>query len=74
MLIFSQAITARAAQLNCTVLSCLSNVILCHRGDDTYITWRVSVTDGKADFISGCYDMSLEAARRNVIARAWGDL
>lgn len=70
------AVKARAAQLNCKVIGVLGNVILCHRADNTFITWRVSVGAGvgnTVDFISGCYDMAQGPANDNLIERAMGE-
>ena len=71
-------VTERARALNCTVVAVLDNVILCHRSDNTFITWRARVyidtdKDGEvfAEFISGCYDMTANAARSNLLDRAW---
>lgn len=64
-------VTARAAQLNCTVIAVLENVILCHRSDNTYITWRVGIHAQGAEFISGCYDMDKDGGQSNLIERAW---
>jgi hypothetical protein len=66
-----QAITNRALMLRCQVVGMLDNVVLCHRDDNTFITWRVSVHNGMADFISGCYDMTQAAGRANLIERAY---
>lgn len=65
-------VTTRAAQLNCTVIAVLDNVILCHRGDDTYITWKVGFYYDKVEFHTGHYDMSLLHGRTSLIERAWG--
>ena len=77
-------VEARAKELNCTVIAVLNNVILCYRGDDSYITWKCYVqrnTDNKnnlevtyrAVFDSGDYDMTLEAGRASLMSRAnWG--
>ena len=67
------AIVLRAAQLNCTVIGVLDNVILCHRGDNTFITWRVGIYEAGIDFVSGCYDMTQGAGNKNLIARALGE-
>ncbi len=65
----------RAAELGCTLQAVLGNVILCARkSDDTYITWRCTVyNNSQVEFISGCYDMSLDAAQLNLIDRALGE-
>jgi len=51
--------TKRAAELNCTIVAVLNNVILCHRkGDDTYITWKCyiqRVTIKREKFITGIH-------------------
>ena len=66
-----EAVRARALELNCYVVAVLDSVILCHRADNTFITWRCSIYEGnKAEFISGHYDMTADAARVNLIERA----
>ena len=68
-----EAVRIRAEELNCNVVAVLGNVILCARGDNTFITWRCSIYDGnKAEFISGCYDMEAYTAGQNLIERAYG--
>ena len=73
LIIHMAAISARAAQLNCKVIGVLDNVILCQRGDNTFITWRVGVYAAGIDFTSGCYDMTQGAANKNLIERALGE-
>lgn len=74
-------VTKRAAELNCTVVAVLNNVILCHRkSDDTYITWRcyirlfrmpaTTTTTLEAIFDAGDYDMNLETGKNNLILRS----
>ena len=70
-------VAARAEYLGHSVVSVIDNVILCKRGDGTYTTWRAAIyidteRDGKvfAEFISGCYDMTLPVAQENLIERA----
>ena len=70
----------RAERLNCTIIAVLNNVILCRRSDNTYITLRarVYIDDQKngevfAEFISGCYDMTADAAQVNLIERAFNN-
>lgn len=69
------SVRAAARRLNCTVVAVLDNVILCHRSDNTFITWRCRIVGGfaaeRAEFISGCYDMTADAARSNLLDRAW---
>ena len=71
------AVTARAAQLNCTVVAVANDVILCHGGGNTFITWQVLLLHNykgvpfNADFIDGHYDMTADAAQSNLIDRAW---
>ncbi len=65
------AVIMRARALNCTVVAVLDNVILCHRSDNTFITWRARIYGDEAEFISGCYDMTADAARSNLLDRAW---
>ena len=68
-----EAVRIRAEELNCNVLAVLGNVILCHRSDNTFITWRCSIYEGnKAEFISGCYDMTADVAGKNLVERAHG--
>lgn len=67
------AIVNRALMLRCRVVGMLDNVILCQRDDNTFITWRVSVHNGMADFVSGCYDMAQAAGNANLIERAFGE-
>ncbi len=70
--------TKRAAELNCTIVAVLNNVILCHRkGDDSYITWkcyiqRCSFNDlkFKAIFDAGDYDMDLKTGQNSLISRS----
>ena len=64
------AVSDTARLLNCSVIAVLDNVILCHRNDNTYITWRASVYPQGVEFISGCYDMNKSAGRLNLIERA----
>lgn len=61
-------ITAR--KLNCTVVAVLGAIILCQSDDCSYITWRVSVSDMGIDFLSGCYDLTKQAGRDNLIVRS----
>lgn len=63
------AVTYRAAELECLVVAVIDNVILCHRADNTFITWRVGVYEQGVEFISGCYDMSQRDGLNNLIER-----
>ena len=69
-----EAIKNRAAQLNCTVEAVLNNVVLCRRGDNTFITWRVGLYAGQArpvaEFISGVYDTNEKQGQACLIERA----
>lgn len=65
-----ELVKARASELNCTVSAIVGNVILCHRGDNSYITWRARICGGQVEFISGCYDMTRKAGHANLIERA----
>lgn len=68
------SVKARAEDLRCDVISILDNFILCHRiKDHTFITWRVGINDGCANFIDGHYDMTQGAANKNLIERAFGE-
>ena len=66
-----ELVRAQAARLDCKVIAVLDNVILCHRSDNTFITWRASMYCTNVEFISGCYDMTADAAQSNLIERAW---
>ena len=76
MVVFNKIIGAmpkvliQARRLNCTVVAVLGAIILCQRDDLTFITWRVGVYDEGVEFISGCYDMSKQAGRDNLIERS----
>ena len=69
-------VEARASGLNCTVIAVLNNVILCHRSDNTYVTWKCSIQHAgtaityRAVFDSGDYDMTLESGRESLMVRA----
>ena len=70
-------VEVRALELGCVPVGVLGNVVLCYRkADGTYITWRVCIqritgTDTyQADFSGGDYDMSWDAAKKNLIYRA----
>lgn len=71
LILNSNIVTIRAYELHCTVQAIVGDVILCcSKSDDTYITWRASIHGGHAEFISGCYDMTLKQAQLNLIERA----
>jgi len=68
---YMDVVKARAAELGCTVVAAAEDVVMCHRSDGTFITWRVMVRGEQAQFISGCYDMDADGAQSNFIERAW---
>ena len=60
----------RADYLNCKVIAVLGNHILCHRRDNTYITWRAGICRGEAVFDSGHYDMDRIQGEQSLLARS----
>ena len=64
------AVAARADQLNCKVVAIIGSIILCHRADNTYITWAVQASESNAVFNCGDYDMSKQAGLKNLAIRA----
>lgn len=73
-------VIARAKQLRCKVVAVTGNVILCHRDDDTCITWKCYIQLNEHDglhyaiFDSGHYDLTQEQGRNSLLARArWTD-
>lgn len=66
-----ELVRLHAARLDCTVIAVLDNVVLCHRSDNTFITWRAAIYCTSVDFNSGHYDMTAYAAQSSLIERAW---
>ena len=69
-------ITKRANILRCTVVALLNTTVLCHRNDNTYITWKVSIVPSivgrpaRAVFDSGDYDMDAVHGQQSLVSRS----